>query len=185
MSRGFLVAVGVLVVLAGAAAVLVSRSAPRRVPLPAPGTLQGTWEAQGVVTESRGAADQPAGTHLRRRWVFYDHCAGSACHQWLARETSDVVERARLVRSGDRLTAAHARRTDGCNTSATGVLLRTFHITAASGGRLKATEDVKGTFPFCTQNGSGEGHLTSTLTWSLRKVSSDCTGSFPDCRDQP
>jgi hypothetical protein len=62
------------------------------------------------------------------------------------------------------------------------VVLRKFTITPASGLRLAPDERERGEYPGCTTAHTGIGIMQSTLSWTLRKLSSDCTASFADCR---
>jgi hypothetical protein len=148
-----------------------------------PAALQGTWVAKGVVEASRGSSDQPAGTRLTRRWVFFTRCTGASCVPWLARESADGYEQAPVARRDGGLEAVFTRGTNGCGTPRTGELKRTFRISSAvSGGGLLASEAVAGVFPGCTESGQ-DGHTTGSLSWTVTKVSTGCPG-MRGCREQ-
>ncbi len=135
--------------------------------------LEGTWQATGTVERSN-AADQPPGTELERRWLFFRKCRSGRCALWLTRQSADVYEQAPVERTARGLRAVFTRSTIGCNTARTGTLDRVFEISPTADGRgLTARETGDGSYPGCTEDGS-DGTVSSVLRWTIEKVSDEC-----------
>jgi len=130
-------------------------------------TLEGTWQADGVVEESRGG--EPVGTKVTRTWRLERRGEDGRCRLWFARQARDGIEQAPVTAYGSRLSAVFRVRTPGCRTERTSLLTRRFEVLAEPEfGRLIARSVTDGSFPNCGVDGADQ-QMRSTYRWIARK----------------
>ena len=145
----------------------------------------GLWVADGITISSRGFGDGYAGQRMSRQWMVYDRCAAT-CRRWIARTTSQGVQRGPLERDRGRWLVVYERVTDGCGTSRRGSQRQAFVFTLSS-DRLHASavEVNNARFPNCRQLAPlrrADMNASSTMRWTATLTSPSCPG-VEACRE--
>ncbi len=145
----------------------------------------GVWAAEGTTISSRGFGDGRAGQRLSRQWMVYDRC-GVACRRWIARTTSEGVQRGPLERDRGHWIVVFERETEGCDTTRRGWQRQAFVFTVSPDRRhVSAVEVNNARFPNCRQLAPlrrTDMDATSTTTWTAALSSTTCPG-FESCRE--
>jgi len=145
----------------------------------------GLWAAEGITLSSSGFVDGHAGQRMSRQWMVYDRCEAT-CRRWIARTTSQGVQRGPLERDRGHWLVVFARTTEGCGNSRRGAQRQAFAFTlGADHIHATAIEVNNARFPGCRQLAPlrrADLNARSTMRWTAVLNSPICPG-VPSCRE--